>query len=224
MSRRMNLHRALPALLAAALPAVGCAADDQPAPAFAPVTCSLASCVADVDAPITAAVDGHLWLSVSALPDDVYRVRSSDPALASVSLDRGLVDVHALAPGEVAVELLDADGLVIDDVDLSLIAPDHLVARMRWVEDGTQQVRDPVAADQPLLVPADSVVGITVTAYFGAFELAGLIDYDITSSLPDGATLDTSGVSEAILLMRAGDHALTYRTGALAETFVLATP
>ena len=82
----------------------------------------------------------------------------------------------------------------------------------------------PVPAGTSLSVPANSAVGITVSPFVESFQLAGLIDYEITATLPEGATLDTSGLTEAILLMRTGEHTVTYRTGALEQQFVLSTP
>ncbi len=220
----MNLQRTLPALvIAAALPAVGCA-DAEPAPEFAPAICDLSSCVDDPDAPIALAKNGVLWLSVSADPHDEFSVRASDPDLLSITAVGYDVEVRGLAVGPVDLELVDGDGDVIDSVELTVIAPTRLRASMRWVEDGAQHLEPNVPAYAPLTVPANAAVGITVTPFLGSFELAGLIDYEITTTLPTGASLDTSGLSEDILLMKTGEHIVTYRTGSLEQTFMLETP
>ena len=217
----MNVKRTLPALvIAAALPAC---ADGEPAPQFAPVTCELNACVADPDLPIPLARAGVLWLYVSASPGEAYSVRASDPDKLDVVVADGDIDVMGLEPGAVDLELVDDDGDDVDTVELTVIQPDHLAARMRWVEGGEQQVESPVLANAPLTVPANSAVGITVTPLVESFPLAGLIDYEISAELPEGAVLDTTGLSEAILLMRSGEHDVTYRTGALEQRFVIAT-
>lgn len=194
-------------------------------PSFAPLSCDLPGCVDDLD-DVALAVGGEVWLSVSAPPGEPFRVRASDPARLAVSVDRSFsrVGVRALGAGEVDLELLDRRGDVVDVVALRLVAPDRLVARVRWVEDGATQTREPVAAEAPLVLPANALVHVMVAPFAGDEPLAGLIDYEITPSLPEGARLYTDSLWEIVVAMRTGEHALTYRTGALAERFVLTTP
>jgi hypothetical protein len=214
-----------PLALATTLSAPGCTASTD-APSFAAVICDLPGCVDELDGPVAVAVGGEVWLAVSAPPGEQYRVRASDPGRLAVSVDVawGRVGIEALGAGDVDLELIDRRGDVVDVVALTLVEPDRLVARVRWVEDGATQVREPVVGDAPLAVPRNAAAYVAVAPFAGTEPLAGLIDYEITASLPDGARLHTDSLWEVIVAMRTGEHALTFRTGTLAQRFVLTTP
>jgi hypothetical protein len=209
-------------LLAVTAPLTACTEDSGPL-YLASTQCSLPSCLADLDDPVDVAVGGELALYVGAEPDTLFSVRSTDPTVLTAELAGYDLDVHALRPGVVAIQLVDERGDVADRLDLTVAAPDHLEADLRWVENGAQVEVDHVRAEDPQLVASDAAVGMKVRAFAGARQLSGLIAYEIEASLPEGAHVDTSGVGEAIVYLASGEHSITYRTGELSERFVITT-
>jgi hypothetical protein len=197
--------------------------DDDSTPYLAPITCSAASCLPDLDEPASVAVGGALWLEVIDRTNMGFSVRATDPSRLAIDVSGTELELRAIRPGEVDVELLDTRGDVVDSFELTVVAPDRLEAALRWVDGGEQILVGNLKSEQAQTVPHKAAVGVIVSPYAGARRLQGLIDYQIEGRMPAGGRLDINDFQESILYTSTGEHTITYATGELSARFIITT-